>query len=97
MGMSPGPVRRHANPHSRSQPDPAPTENRSRTVDGDAPGKERRRWAPAPAELLFAILLLIVPMAFPEMTVVWKCVLRFIGWILFLHLIFPIFFASCLE
>ncbi|MGC1838176.1 MAG: hypothetical protein WA674_07525 [Candidatus Acidiferrales bacterium] len=44
------------------------------------------RWHPTTAEIAFAILLVILPLGFSDMPVVWKCVCFALTWVLSLHL-----------
>jgi len=53
-------------------------------------------WHPTTTEIAFAVLLMVLPWAFSDMPIVWKCVMFSIAWLLLLRLgfVFIPFFAS---
>ncbi len=47
-------------------------------------------WTPTVGEIVFAIILVIIPWSFPSMGIGWRCVLWFVAWALFIHLLFEL-------
>jgi hypothetical protein len=56
--------------------------------DGRMAGVPKENWSPTNAELAFAILVALIPWAFPEMSVLWRVLLWIVAWALLLHLFF---------
>jgi hypothetical protein len=45
-------------------------------------------WHPTMAEIIFAVLLVIIPWSFSEIPLIWKCIMWMLAWGMILHLAF---------
>jgi hypothetical protein len=52
------------------------------------PKRGNSEWRPTVAEILFAVVIAIIPWSFPAMGVTTRCILWLAAWCIFLHLVF---------
>jgi hypothetical protein len=48
------------------------------------------QWHPTAAEIVFAVLLMVLPWAFSDMPIAYKCLLWLVAWLLGLHMVFTL-------